>query len=207
MLETKNMKEKFTLEVCTEGLSSQVMLHGIYLSKLKDRSNEKQGKIEFDFQKNWIILTSFNGYGFFRTKIKCTNEEVEKRIIKPLVVDIKDMQSLVKSFEALNSDSIIINHSESCLGLTLPTKSSKKVKNSVRTFDFSFPKLTNRGKSRSLRGLDLGFLSSVFSRIISPNFLTDSGSYFDFIDISVSDISCRATSGNGSFFSSITIGS
>lgn len=203
MLETKQMKDNFTLDVNSSDLSFQIMLHGIYLSKLKDRANEKQGKIELDFQKNWIILTSFNGYGFFRTKIKCANEEVDRKIIKPLTVDIKDFQSLVKSFEALNSDSVIINYSESGLGLTLPTKSSKKVKNSIRTFDIKFPKLINRGKPKTLEGLDLNLITSIFSRIISPNFLTDSGSYFDFINLSVTEGMCRATSGNGSFFSSI----
>jgi len=206
MLEAKIMKNNFSLEIQSSDLSSQIILHSIYLSRLRDKSNDNQGKIEFDFQKNWIILTSFNGYGFLRTKIKCKNEDVDKSIVKPLIVDIKDIQSLVKSFDALNSDLIIINYSESGFSLTLPSTSSKKVKNSIRVFDSGFPRLTNRGKSRSIEDIDLGMFTSIFSRIISSNFLTDSGSYFDFIDLIIGEDSCRATTGNGSFFSSIEWG-
>ena len=204
MLEVENSNNLIMLDIQYSDINDKINLHSIFLSRLKDRSNDSQGKLEFDFQKNWIILTSYNGYGFLKNKIKCENEDFHEKFLKPIVVDIKGVQSLVKSFDAFKPDSIILDCSHSMLGFRLPSTSSKKVKNSVRTYEESFGRIINRDKIRSIDNIDVDFLSNILSRITSINLFTDSGSYFDFLNLTINDKRCRATSGNGSFFSSIS---
>jgi len=184
-------------------ISEQIGAHSIYLSRIKDRDDEKQGKVELNFQKNYIVLTSFSGYGFFRTRVKCNNPDVDKRMIKPIVVDIKDVQSLIKSFEAFDLEYIEVDCSKSSFGLKLPSKLSKKVKNSIRLCDIVSNKISSRDKIRSIDDVDVSFIAPILSRIISINLLTDSGAYFDFMNLIIDNNNCKATSGNGSFFSSI----
>ena len=195
--------DNLILRIKYTDIRDQIGAHSIYLSRLKDKDDEKQGKVEFNFQKNWIVLTSFSGYGFFRTKIKCNNPFVDERVIKPVVVDIKDAQYLVKSFDIFGSEHIEIDSSISMLGFRLPSDFSKKAKNNIRTYDIVSPKLSNRNKIREMEGIDTSFLLPILSRIISVNSLTDSGAYFDFMNLIIDKKMCRATSGNGSFFSSI----
>ena len=203
MLEVENINNKVMIDIKYSDLSDQVGFHSIYLSRLKNKSDESQGKLEFDFQKNWIVLTSYNGYGFFRTRVKCDNKGFHDKFVTPVVVDVKDMQSIIKSFDAFKLDTIVIDCSDSSLGLRLPPTSTKKVKNSVRIYDHSFGRITSKEKIRNISDIDVEFFSSILSRVISTNLFTDSGSYFDFLSLVINDSYCRATSGNGSFFSSI----
>ncbi len=202
-IHTKNLSNQMMLDVNYSDISEKINLHSVFLSRLRDKSDECQGKLEFNFQKDWIVLTSYSGYGFFRTKTKCDNKEFHKFFIKPIVVDIKDIQFLMKSFEGFGQEYVVMNCSDSSLGVRLPSDSSKKVKNSVRICDVSFGKIINKEKVRSIEGVDAGCFSSIISRVISKNTLTDSGSYFDFLNLTINNSGCRATSGNGSFFSSI----
>jgi hypothetical protein len=195
--------DNLVLKVMYSDISEQIGAHSIYLSRIKDRDDEKQGKVEFNFQKNYIVLTSFSGYGFFRTRVKCNNPDVDKRMIKPIVVDIKDVQSLIKSFEAFDSEYIEVDCSQSSFGLKLPSKLSKKVKNSIRLCDIVSNRISSRDKIRSIDDVDVSFIAPILSRIISINLLTDSGAYFDFMNLIIDNNNCKATSGNGSFFSSI----
>jgi hypothetical protein len=206
MLEVENSNTTIMLDIRYSDVNDKINLHSIFLSRLKDRSDDLQGRLEFDFQKNWIILTSYNGYGYLKNKIKCENEDFDKKFLKPIAVDIKDVQSLVKSFDVFKPDLIILDCSDSTMGFRLPSTSSKKVKNSIRIYDDSFGRLVNREKIRSIENIDVDFFSNILSRIISINLFTDSGSYFDFLNFTIDDQLCRATSGNGSFFSSISWG-
>jgi len=148
------------LNVKYSDISEQIGAHSIYLSRIKDRDDEKQGKIEFDFQKHCISLTSFSGYGFLKTRIKCSNLDVDKRMVKPAVVNIKDIQSLVKSFDAFNPEDVEVSYSETSLGFRLPSESTKKVKNSIRVYDVIANKVANRGRLREIKNADVSLVSS-----------------------------------------------
>tara|TARA_Y100000310_G_scaffold285271_1_gene308631 strand:- start:1029 stop:2273 length:1245 start_codon:yes stop_codon:yes gene_type:complete len=203
MHKTTMSVENLVLKVSYSEIKEQIGAHSIYLSRVRDRDDDRQGKVEFDFQKNCISLTSFGGYGFLNTRVKCTNPHVDSRLIKPIVVDIKDIQSIIKSFDTFNSEYVEIDCSKSSLGLRLPSECVKKVKNSIRVCDVIAGKVSSRGRLRSIDNIDVSFIAPILSRIISINLLTDSGSYFDFMNLVINKNKCRATSGNGSFFSSI----